>query len=599
MAVESTLLLVDLGYVIIAATFFAILARILKQPLILAYIIAGMVIGPNFLGIIVKEEIISTLAEFGISLLLFIVGLELDFTRLRDVGKVSLNVGLGQMLITFIVCYLLVEHFLAGKPGYNVSWPVYIAFCLTISSTMVVVKLLSDKDELDTLQGKIVLGTLLFQDIVSIIMLAIIASSDLSSLAMDPRNMKAIFVPIFSSMGLVSIAIVCSRYVVPYILKEIAKSLELLLLFALSWCFIFTYLGYLVGLPSIAVGSFLAGISLASYPYNLEIVGRVKSLRDFFSTIFFVSLGMKIPLDFQYLYFALILSIFVLFLKPLTTMLITSLMGYTKRITFLSGIYLAQISEFSLIIAQKGVEYGHIPKDVLSLITLVGVITITLSSYLITYGSKIYNISLPLLSVLDTKAKRKRDLYRAPSTLKRHIILFGCDKTGEKILKTIISLRRKFIVVDINPDIISRLSDEGVPCIYGDMSDLEILEKVGLKDAEVIISTVPNHEANLTLLLHAKKENPKSLVFVVEKDIDKALELYNAGADYVIVPDLLAGERLSEYLADYILNLYKVEEMKKIHIRELENIKREEILGIYESSILKELERKYGLKTLK
>ncbi len=591
--IEGSSLLLDIGYVILSATILAIIAKALKQPLIVAYVLAGIIIGPYGMRLITEKEVINVLAEFGIALLLFMVGLELDFRRLKDVGKVSLTCGLGQISITFITGFLLAKYLLIDMNGYTELWAFYVAFALTISSTMIVVKLLSDMNELDTLHGKIVLGTLLVQDIVSIIVLASLSSLD----GFTPVD---IISPMLNGVALVSIAVVSAKYVGPQIMSYVSKSTEILFLFALSWCLIFSFISLEMGFETVTIGAFLGGVSLAIFPYNLEVIGRVKSLRDFFATIFFVSLGMQITFNPELLPLGLILSAFVLFGNVAIVMLINLLSGFRKRTSFLAAISLAQISEFSLIIVGNGVYLGHIPESMLSLVTIIAVVTITVSSYFIVHGAGFYKRMIPLLNLVERIGDRKiRELEKIPKKSSNHIILCGCHRMGKIILETIKGMKKNYLVVDINPEVVKKLIDDGVPCIYGDVGDKEILERIDLKDAEIIISTIPNHEDNLLLIREVKKSNPETMVFISERQVSNAIELYNEGADYVIIPDIVGGERISEYMEQYMTDIKSIEETRRKHIEKLEDIKREEKLGKYEYTILKELGGKCNNKSFK
>lgn len=573
MDVLGIILLQDIGIVIIAATILAYLAKLFRQPLILAYVVAGILIGPSVLGLITNRDIITTLAELGIAFLLFFVGLELDFRKVRDVGGVSVGCGLGQIIITFIFGFLF-----AGTLGFTQLESFYIAFALTISSTMIVIKLLSDKNELDTLHGRISLGILLVQDIVTIMVIATLTSIEGFTLQFLPNLMVS---GIIKGLGLISISIIISKFVLPKILRFSAKSVELLFLTALSLCSVFAAISFLLGF-SIAIGSFLAGVTLASFPYNIEIVSRVRSLRDFFATIFFVSLGMQIAITtIPLILLTIILSLFVLIGNALIMMPIVSSFGYGKRTSFLTGLSVAQISEFSLILASQGLLLGHISQDVFSLITFIAVVTITASSYLITHSDGIYRRFSPFLGILELISKGK-DAKITPRKLENHIILCGCDRMGKVITKTLQKLKKKFIVIDYNPGIIRQLIGQGIPCIYGDVEDIEILERAGLKDAEILISTIPNKEDNLLLIKEAWRINPKMRIFITAEYPDDALQLYDAGVDYVIVPKILGGEKISEFLDIYACDKDYLREMKKKHMLQLERITEEEKLGKYE-----------------
>lgn len=606
----------NIGVTLVVATFLGFIARALRQPLILAYVLAGIVVGPSFFRIITEQDTINILAQFGIALLLFMVGLELDLKRLRDVGRVSTGCGIGQIVITFIFGYLLAAYM--GFKGYE---PFYLGFALTLSSTMVVVKLLSDKNELDTLHGKIVLGTLLVQDIVTIMILAALPT-------LGSFTPSVITGSVFTGIGLISFAIVSSKFILPFFMRFAAKSVELLFLFSLSWCFIFASFTYLIflnllsaGSPqfamnSVSIGAFLAGLSLASFPYNLEIVGRIRPLKDFFLTLFFASLGMQVTLGVPVADFTnastltlsvidvllgalsspltlevLIFSLYVLVGSVIIMTVITSLFGYGKRTSFLTAISLAQISEFSLILAVQGQALGHISGKIFSIITGVVLITITISSYYIMYNRQLYSLMLPLLSVFDyvPRGKAFEDM---PKKAREHVIICGCHRMGSRIIDTLKMMHEDFLVVDYNPSTIRRLMQQKVKCIYGDIGDPEILDRVSLKDARIVISTIPEQESNLMLIYEAKKRNPRTLVFIVGDDMDQALDLYDAGADYVIIPKMVSGDRASDLIRTFIREPLKMKKMKEEHIFKLEDEKKDDLLWKYEPSVLRSLELK-------
>jgi Kef-type K+ transport system membrane component KefB/voltage-gated potassium channel Kch len=588
--IDGMILLWDIGIIILASTIFAFLAKALKQPLVLAYVLAGIVIGPfGPFPLITNEDIVITLAGLGVAFLLFMVGLELDIKRLKDVGRVSAGCGIGQIIITFFVGLLL-----ANLLGFSERESLYIAFALTISSTMIVVKLLSDKGELDTLHGKIVLGTLLIQDVVTIMALAVLTT-------LEDFSIISLGVSILTGLGLVSVAILSGRFILPPFLRFAAKSVELLFLTSLAWCFAFSAFAYLafsnlLGFEvtsSLSIGAFLAGVSLASFPYNLEILGRIRSLKDFFATIFFVSLGMQVPLQFPLLQPVLIFSLFVLIGTPLIMISITTLFGYGKRTALLTGLSLAQISEFSFILAMEGLFLKHITLEIFSLITWIALVTITISSYFIIHSDQIYNRILPSLKIFE-RISRNRELEDIPTKSKGHVVVFGCHRMGCIIVETLQLMRRDFLVVDLNPDIVKSLIGQRIPSIYGDMGDIEILERIRLKDADVVISTIPNLNDNLLLIEETRKRNPKTLIIITADHINGALTLYNNGADYVILPNILSGEKVSTFLMDYILSKERFASLKKKHILQLENQKRLDFLMRYDSSFLGSLERKFN-----
>ncbi len=598
--IGGMILLWDIGLIILVSTVFAFFAKALKQPLILAYVLTGIVIGPSGpFPLITNEDIIITLAELGIAFLLFMVGLELDIKRLKDVGRVSAGCGLGQIIITFIFGFLLADFL-----GFSQIESFYIAFALTISSTMIVIKLLSDKGELYTLHGKIALGTLLIQDVVTIMALAILTTLKIENGYID-FSASSLGVSIITGFGLVFVATISGRFILPPFLRFAAKSVELLFLTALAWCFVFSAFSYLAfsyllgpgASPEaansfIAIGAFLAGVSLASFPYNLAIVGRVRSLKDFFVTIFFVSLGMEVLFEIPPIQEVILFSLFVLIGTPLIMMTISSLFGYGKRTSLLTALSLAQISEFSFILATEGLFLGHIDHGIFSLIMWIALITITVSSYFIIHSDRIYNRMLPALKIFG-RISRGRELEDIPKKSERHVIVFGCHRMGGVVIKTLQAMKKDFLVVDLNPEIIKPLIEQRIPAIYGDMGDIEILERINLKDADAIISTIPSLNDNLLAIKETRKRNPDALIIITANNINNALTLYKAGTDYVILPNILGGERVSDFLMDYMLNKERFGSLKKKHILQLENQKRLELLMRYEPSFLRLLEKKF------
>jgi voltage-gated potassium channel Kch len=360
-----------------------------------------------------------------------------------------------------------------------------------------------------------------------------------------------------------------------------------LFLTALSICFVFGGIAHLFGF-SIAIGSFLGGLAVASFPYNIEIISRVHSLRDFFSTIFFVSLGMGIGISFDasLLLPIIILLILILLVKPFFMMLMTSAFGYSTRTSFLTAISLTQISEFSLIMVIQGLRVGHIGQDVFSLTVFLTLVTITLTSYLIKFDDLLYRrlsgYLTPFERLCHVKNKAICHSEQSESKLggrRKSVVVCGCHRMGYSIVKALREMDKEILVIEFDPDIIEGLSREGVPCMYGDIGDVEVLRRARLDDADVVISTIPRLEDNLLLIDMAKKINSKILVIATASTLDHAEELYHNGADYVILPKWLAGEKAAEFMVLYMKNPHSIEHTKREHLRHIERIRQEEFTG--------------------
>jgi Kef-type K+ transport system membrane component KefB len=541
----------------IIATLFAFIAKGMKQPLIPAYILTGIIIGPIF-GLITNTDVIATISEIGIAFLLFIAGLEINVKRLKDVGLVSSIGGLIQMLSVFTAAFIL-----AVLLGFVYREAVYLGLIIAFSSTMVVVKLLSDKREIDTLHGRIIMGILLMQDIIAILALSILTT-------IGDFSFSFLLLSIIKGIVVFLVAVGASRFLFPLIFEFAARSQELLFITAVAVSFAFSILFYYVGF-SIAIGAFVAGVTLANLPYNVEIIGKVKSLRDFFAVIFFASLGMELLLGSFFktlLKPFIIFIILVIFLKPLITMFLCSFFGYKKRTAFLTSISLAQVSEFSLIIVAQGMLLGHISQEILSLTVIMAVVTIVLTSYFVKYEDKIYLMLAGTLDVFDKLTGTYNNLEYVPRK-KHEVILCGYNRIGYSIVNTLKRLKKKLLVIDFNPEVIRNLINERIPCIYGDIGDVEVLERLNLKEAKMVISTAPVKTDNLLLIKKTKEQNKKAIIFVTASRVEDALRLYNAGADYVILPHFLGGEHVSLLIEEIKDDINRIIPKKIAHIKEL------------------------------
>lgn len=550
----------ELTIVIFLAAVLSIIFRFLKQPSILAFIITGIIVGPLGLFNFQSHELMRSLASIGITLLLFMIGLELNLKELKSVGKNALLAGIMQMGFTSAAGFGI-SSFL----GFSAITSVYIGIALAFSSTILIIKLLSDKRDLKSLYGKITVGILLVQDLIAIFILILLSTfSGVSGTSIDVGE---IFIAILKVIVLFGWVIFLSRGVLPKILNIIARSSESLFLFSLAWVF---GIAALVSSPligfSIEIGGLLAGIALASSIESYQIITKVKPLRDFFLTIFFVTLGMDLVFNniSQILVAVIIFSIFVLLISPVIVMMILGILKYKKRTSFMSGVALAQISEFSLIMLYLGNKIGHVSEQVLSIVTFVGVITFVISTYFIVNSNYIYKILMPLLGIFERKSSEAE---KEPEELKEHIVLVGANRMGEGILNALIRKKSNFVVVDFDPDIIEKLNKKNIKTFFGDISDPEISQAVNVEKASLVISTASDPEDNLLLLKSLKRiRGPKIIVAAFEKN--DAKDFYKAGADYVIMPHIAGGNHLANLLVEdnhlKLIEEYKEKEKKYI-----------------------------------
>ncbi|MBW2966591.1 cation:proton antiporter [Candidatus Woesearchaeota archaeon] len=556
---------VELSIIIIIAVVIAGIMRLLKQPLIIGYILTGIIVSPYFLNIVKSTDAIATFAQIGVALLLFMVGLNLNPRIIKDVGKVSLVTGVGQVIFTSVIGF-----FIGKLLGFSTIVSIYIAIALTFSSTIIIMKLLSDKGDLETLYGRIAIGFLIVQDLIVIVILMVISSIpagiNLTTLALET---------VFKGIGLLLLLFLISVYIFPWVTKAIARSQEFLLLFSIGWCFAIAALFYYLNF-SIEAGALLAGITLSLSPYHYEIGSKLKPLRDFFIILFFILLGSQMVFTniSQYITPIIIFSVFILIGNPLIVMVLMGLLGYTKRNSFLAGLTVAQISEFSLILIVLGVSVGHLTNEILSFVTIIGLITIAGSTYMIIYANKIYPYLSKYLKIFERKGG-KVDEHKYHKDGIYDIILFGYNRIGYDILESFKKTKKKFLVIDFDPERITKLAKEGFDCKYGDANDSELLNELKFSKTKMVVSTIHNLDTNLLLINKIRESNKKAIITVVSHQIDEAMKLYDAGATYVLMPHFLGGHHVSTMIEEYGLNLNKFLKEKIVHIKHLR--KRKEI----------------------
>ncbi|MDD5086803.1 MAG: cation:proton antiporter [Candidatus Nanoarchaeia archaeon] len=482
------------------------------------------------------------------------VGLHLSPNVIKEVGKISLVTGIGQILFTSLIGY-----FIGILMGFSPVTAIYIAIALTFSSTIIIMKLLSDKDALEKLYGKISIGFLLVQDLVAILILIII-----SSLASGAGAGALLISTIIKGIILVAMLLPISYYILPSLSDFFAKSQEFLFIFAVSWGFglsiLFLYLGF-----SIEVGALIAGIMLSISPYSHEISSKLKPLRDFFIISFFIILGSQMAFgDIGNLIVpAIIFSFFILVGNPLIVIILMGLMGYSKKIGFMAGLTVAQISEFSLILIAMGFNTGSLSQEIVSLVTIVGLITIAGSTYLIIYSDAIFNRISCFLALFERKNIKEKDIPKK----KYDYILLGYNRIGFSVVKAFSKITKYFLVVDYNPKVVKELKSKGIDAVYGDVDDCEFLEDLQINKASLIVSTVPEKETNELILdvLNIKKSKP--IVILTGRQIRDALDLYELGADYVILPHFLGGEFTSRLIEKAKMNRKKYETEKNKELK--------------------------------
>ena len=540
----------QISLIIALAAAVALVMRLIRQPLIIGHIITGIIVGPSVLNLIHSPDTINVFSSIGIALLLFIIGLGLNPQVIREVGKVASLAGFLQVAFTSVIGYAC-----AIVLGLSKTEGVFLGLGLAFSSTIIILKLLSDKKEQNRLYGKVLTGILLVQDLVAAVALLFVTAKGgsgitVSSLAHLVFKGSVIAVPL----------LFVGNFVLPKLRHFIAGSQEFLFLFALGWGFGFAALFEHAGF-SLEVGALLAGISLASLPYAMEISARLRPLRDFFIVVFFITLGTS--LNFNnigvILPLVLIASFVVIVIKPLIVLTIMGGLGYTKRTSFKAALATSQISEFSLVFVILGNKLHLVSGDLVSAITIVALISIAVSTYLIIYSDEIFNAVEDHMDMFE-RAKT----YSERDGKKRYdMALFGYRHGGHAFLKVFDSLEKRYVVVDYDPEVIDILEQQKIPFLYGDVNDIELLDELGLEHVRMVVSTITDYETTLFLVKLLLEHNPSIMIVCHAENVPEADALYALGVSYVMMPHYIGSEKIGAFIKK---NGFKKSEFK--HFRE-------------------------------
>lgn len=537
----------EVAFVLALAACVGAIALWLRQPLIAAFILVGILVGPVCFDCIQSHDQIDLFAELGIGLLLFVVGLRLNPGLIRTLGMVSLVAALGQMLLTSTLGYLL-----ARALGMTPIVAFYVAAALTFSSTIIIVKLLSDKREIHALHGRIAIGILIIQDIaVVLLMLAVTAYGENTSGTHFGWEMLEIF---GKGSGLLLLVAVVTRYLLPRLLATLARRPELLVLFGIAWAIGLASLGMELGFSK-EVGAFIAGVSLASTRYRAILTARLVGLRDFLLLFFFINMGVHIDVTHlgAELGPAILLSLFVLLGKPLMVLALVGGMGYARHTGAMTGLTLGQISEFSLILVVLGVDLGHIDVQTQGLVTLIGLITIGLSSYMIIYAHHIYEWLAPWLGRFERKVHHpEQDLGDAqPANIgKVEVIIFGLDPYGRNVARELMRRGVSILGVDFDPEAVRLHHEEGMLTLYGDVEDPELFHDLPLDTARLVISAIPDRDTSIVLLHALQHHAYRGRIALTAHSMRHRDYLLHEGADVVLLPFRDAAKEAADMLTE-------------------------------------------------
>lgn len=548
----------QLSLVLAMAASISLIAKLFRQPPIIGYIVSGFLVGPALLNVIHAKEAFDSFSQIGIALLLFMIGLSLNVKVIRSMGKPAVVtfalIILGLGTLGFGVSRLL---------GFTTTESILIGASLLFSSTIIVVKVLMDKKGQSRLYGQLAIGVLLVDDIAATLAILVVSAIAGGSSIGD-----------FGWLALKGLAIgtflaLAGAYVMPRLAKFFARSQELLFIFSLAWTFgiasAFSWAGF-----SLELGALFAGVSLAHLPYAQEMATRLKPLRDFFIVLFFIGLGIHLGLDRvgPAIVPALIISGLVMVLKPLLTLVGLGMLGYTKQTSFKSAVHLSQISEFSIILIVLAASTGLASEHVVTVMTLVALITIVFSTYLMQYDDKLYRHFQKPLSFFE-----RRKLQRELESLGQYqLVLIGFRKGGYEFVRTFRQMKKAYVVIDYNPEVIEDLEQQGIHHIYGDATDVEFLEELGVHRAELVVSVIGDSATNEQIAAYLKQHNHGALFVCHASNYDTAAELYKKGAAYVILPHFIGTQQLSTFIRENGTDKKAFEKYRAHHLTEIGKI---------------------------
>ncbi|MBP7760206.1 cation:proton antiporter [Candidatus Saccharibacteria bacterium] len=528
--------------------------RALRQPLIMSYIITGIVVGPSVLDLVQAREAFNSFSEIGITLLLFIIGLGMNAGVIKSLGRVSLvtaSMILGLVGITGYTASLIL--------GFTNQTAIVLGIALFFSSTIIILKTLSDNRETSRLYGQIAIGVILLDDVVATFALVVVAALATSG----SLSFESIAVLLIKAIGLALGLFIVGGKIMPHFGKFFASSQELLFLFSIAWGLVIANAFHIAGF-SYEVGALFAGVALAGLPYATEMAAKLKPLRDFFIVLFFVTLGETFSFGAlqDSLVPAIVLSLVVMIGKPVFVMTSLGLLGYTRLTNFKAAIHLSQISEFSIILVIFAANSSLIDKRAIAVITLVALITIGISTYLMKYSDALFKLLEKYLVVFERKDIKERKQRHALYP----IILFGYHKGGHEFMRVFRDMRQRYLVVDYDPDIIEHLEEQGIRHAYGDATDEEFLEEINAGKAQLVVSMMTDFAANKVLLSYVNRFEPRTTFICHANHYDEAADLYRHGASYVMLPHFIGSERISSYIKQHGFNPAAFDSYREKHI---------------------------------
>ncbi|MBI3103413.1 cation:proton antiporter [Candidatus Daviesbacteria bacterium] len=521
-----------------------------KLPLLIAYLVGGLLIATTAIFDPRASDVLHFLPEIGIAFVLFLVGMELDLREIKSLGKPIILAGTLQIIITTIAGSTFAQLW-----GFSLAESWYLGVGLAFSSTILVIKLLIEKNDVGALYGKLAVGILLLEDLLAVMLLVILTVST-SVFGLGLQQSFPIITLVLKAVLLFGLALFLSRFILATVFKAVARQNELLFITALAWCFIYISFAIFLGF-SVVIGAFLAGVALANSPFHYQIQGKIKPLREFFVALFFVYLGTQVNFAEIGKIYPLMLTFtaYTLIIKPTIFLLLLGIFGFRKHTMFQTALSLTHISEFSLILLLVGFQLKVVSQSALTVIALSAVLSMIVASVMITNAGKLYKKSKNFLSFFERKNYQHfLEENTNQQNLEGHIVVIGARRVGGEIVKLLKRADIPQIVLDFNPHQVEALLGEKIPVLYGDMGDPEVLDGLNLQNARMVISTAANCDDNLLLLEELKSRHINIPVIIRADTADDAKDLYKAGADFVIIPEILAGDFLVEKLKNHLGN---------------------------------------------
>ena len=535
--VDAVTIAADFALIIVTAVTLSYIARLTGQPAIVAYIFTGLVLGPVFLDVVTEQGLIELMAELGLGFLLFLLGLKMRIDDIREILRPIINIAIWQTILqtalAFAIAYVL---------GFTLVQTTIIALATVFGATPIIVKLLGDKDELTSLPGKIDVGVLILQDIYLVVLLAVLGAESFG----DPSAIVVEIGTIFALMGAIGVfSYIAARYLLPWLFRQAAGDRETFFILGIAWAFLFIFASEELNL-SIEVGAFLAGLSLAQVQYTSELTERVRPITDLFMMVFFSSIGLRIAADELLLYWqeAVIASAVLMIGNFAIMFFLINYEDFTPETSFLGSINMVQVSEFSLVVGALAVSQGFVGEPILGYLSLMAILTMSLSTYLIKYNHQIYDRTKPIWDRFDSPDKKDVEL----KMYDNHAVVIGLDEVTKPVLPALKDRVGDVVIVDRNPQTADEFADSEYDVIYGDFKHSELRKEAGLKRAAVVLSSSVQSEINQIAIREA---NDDAIVIVEAGTVDQALDRYEEGAHYVTIPTVLTGLKIRAYLEEY------------------------------------------------